>query len=131
MNALYFVFGIPLLGGLVLALVGHRSYARDLNVAFSAGSFIAACFLTVQVIDNGPMFAMDKQFLIDSLNVFLVSLTAFVGMTTAIFSPTATTASATTGRSMTSSSCRHGRGTSITMTMPPTRPSCSRSMTSR
>ena len=86
MNALYFVFGIPLLGGLVLALVGHRSYARDLNVAFSAGSFIAACFLTVQVIDNGPMFAMDKQFLIDPLNVFLVSLTAFVGMTTAIFS---------------------------------------------
>jgi hydrogenase-4 component F len=86
MNALYFVFGIPLLGGLVLALVGHRSYARDLNVAFSTGSFIAACFLSVQVIDHGPMFAMDKQFLIDPLNVFLVSLTAFVGMTTAIFS---------------------------------------------
>ena len=80
MNALYFVFGIPLLGGLVLALVGHRSYARDLNVAFSTGSFIAACFLSIQVIDHGPMFAMDKQFLIDPLNVFLVSANGVVSI---------------------------------------------------
>ena len=86
MSALYFVFGIPLLGGLVLAMLGHRSYAREINVGFSAASFIAACFLTVQVIDSGPLFAMGKQFWIDSLNVFLVTLTAFVGMTTAIFS---------------------------------------------
>ena len=86
MNALYFVFGIPLLGGLVLALIGHRPYARDINVAFSASSFIAACLLTMQVIADGPLLALGKQFFIDPLNVFLVTLTAFVGMTTAIFS---------------------------------------------
>ena len=86
MNPLYFVFGTPLLGGVVLALIGHRSYARDVNVAFSAGSFIAACVLTVQIIADGPLFALDKQFFIDPLNVFLVTLTAFVGMTTSIFS---------------------------------------------
>ncbi|MBS1160136.1 MAG: hydrogenase 4 subunit [Proteobacteria bacterium] len=86
MNPLYFVFGIPLLGGLVLALVGHRNYARDINVAFSAASFLAACVLTAQVIADGPLFALGKQFFIDPLNVFLVTLTAFVGMTTAIFS---------------------------------------------
>ena len=86
MNPLYFVFGIPLLGGLVLALVGHRGYARDVNVAFSAGSFLAACLLTAQVIADGPLFALHQQFFIDPLNVFLVTLTAFVGMTTAIFS---------------------------------------------
>ncbi len=86
MNPLYFVFGTPLLGGLVLALIGHRSYARDVNVAFSASSFIAACVLTVQIIADGPLFALDKQFFIDPLNVFLVTLTAFVGMTTSIFS---------------------------------------------
>jgi len=86
MNPLYFVFCTPLLGGLVLALIGHRSYARDVNVAFSASSFIAACVLTVQIIADGPLFALDKQFFIDPLNVFLVTLTAFVGMTTSIFS---------------------------------------------
>ena len=86
MNPLYFVFGTPLLGGVVLALIGHRSYARDVNVAFSSGSFIAACVLTVQIIADGPLFALDKQFFIDPLNVFLVTLTAFVGMTTSIFS---------------------------------------------
>lgn len=86
MNPLYFVFGTPLLGGVVLALIGHRSYARDVNVAFSTGSFIAACVLTVQIIADGPLFALEKQFFIDPLNVFLVALTAFVGMTTSIFS---------------------------------------------
>lgn len=86
MNALYLVFGIPLLGGLVLALVGHRAQARNINVLFSSSSFLAACWLTGQIIDQGPLMALGNQFFIDPLNVFLVTLTAFVGMTTAIFS---------------------------------------------
>jgi hydrogenase-4 component F len=53
--ALALLLGIPLLGGVVLGLVGHRDNARDVNVAFSAGTFIAACVLTVQVINGGPM----------------------------------------------------------------------------
>jgi hydrogenase-4 component F len=84
--ALYFVLGIPVLGSLVLAFTGHRPYARDINVAFSLGTFGAACVLTAQVIDVGPVFAWDEQFFIDALNVFLVALTAFVALTTAIFS---------------------------------------------
>ena len=86
MQALSFVLGIPLLGSAVLAFTGHRSYARDINVAFSLGTFGAACVLTVRIISNGPQFAWGQQFFIDPLNVFLVSLTAFVGLTTAIFS---------------------------------------------
>ena len=86
MNALFFVLGIPLAGGLALALTGHRAYARDVNVAFSLGTFLAACVMTVQVISHGPEFLLDKQFFIDPLNVFLVTLTAFVSLTTAIFS---------------------------------------------
>ena len=42
MIALAFLLGIPLVGGLVLGLVGHRDPARDVNVAFSAGTFGAA-----------------------------------------------------------------------------------------
>ena len=86
MNAVYFVLGIPVLGSAVLALAGHRDRAGDINVAFSLGTFLAACVLTAQVISGGPLFAVDRQFFIDPLNVFLVTLTAFVGLTTAIFS---------------------------------------------
>ncbi len=86
MHALYFVLGIPLLGGVALGLVGHRVYARDINVVFSLGTFLAACEMTIQVVSEGPQFILHKQFFIDPLNVFLVTLTAFVGLTTAIFS---------------------------------------------
>ena len=86
MSALFFVLGIPLLGGITLALFGHRDRAMELNVAFSTGTFLAACVLTAQVIAGGPLFAWDREFFIDPLNVFLVALTSFVGMTTALFS---------------------------------------------
>lgn len=86
MHALSFVLGIPLLGGLVLALVGHQPRARDVNVGFSLWTFLACCVMTYEVIDGGPQFLWAKQFYIDPLNVFLVTLTAFVSLTTAIFS---------------------------------------------
>ncbi|MDP1696902.1 MAG: hydrogenase 4 subunit F [Xanthomonadaceae bacterium] len=86
MQALYFVLGIPLLGSVVLAWCGHRGFARDVNVGFSLGTFVAACVLTAAVISGGPLFAWRQEFFIDPLNVFLVTLTAFVGLTTAIFS---------------------------------------------
>lgn len=86
MNALFFVLAIPLAGGITLALFGHRDRAMDLNVGFSTGTFLAACVLTVQVVADGPLFAWDREFFIDPLNVFLVALTSFVGLTTALFS---------------------------------------------
>ncbi|MDD5028294.1 MAG: hydrogenase 4 subunit F [Rhodoferax sp.] len=86
MNVLLFVLGTPLLGGIVLALVGHKAYARDVNVLFSLITFLASCVMTAQVINDGPFFVWQSQFFIDPLNVFLVTLTAFVGMTTSIFS---------------------------------------------
>jgi hydrogenase-4 component F len=85
-DTLYFVLGIPLAGGLVLALFGHRDWAMEVNAGFSFGTFVAAGVLTVQVVDSGPLFALDREFFIDPLNVFLVTLTAFVGLTTALFS---------------------------------------------
>ncbi|MDD5324436.1 MAG: hydrogenase 4 subunit F [Polaromonas sp.] len=86
MYALALLLAIPLLGGLVLALVGHRDGAPDINVAFSLGTFLAACALTAQIINHGPLLVWSSEFYIDALNVFLVTLTAFVGLTTAIFS---------------------------------------------
>ncbi len=86
MPPLLFVLGIPLAGGVVLAFAGHREKAPEANVAFSTGTFIAACVLTAQVIAEGPQFVWQREFFIDALNVFLVTLTAFVALTTAIFS---------------------------------------------
>jgi len=85
-DSLLFVLGIPLLGSITLGLTGHRDFARDVNAAFSLGTLIAACALTARVIAEGPLFAWDREFFVDPLNVFLVTLTAFVAFTTALFS---------------------------------------------
>ena len=84
--ALALLLATPLAGGLVLALVGYRDNARDVNVGFSVGTFVAACLLTLQIVRDGPMLVWQREFYIDSLNAFLVTLTAFVGLTTSIFS---------------------------------------------
>ncbi|MSQ55132.1 MAG: hydrogenase 4 subunit F [Betaproteobacteria bacterium] len=76
----------PLAGALALALFGHRERAAELNVAFSGATFLASVALAARVIDGGALTVLEEQFFVDSLNVFLVALTAFVGMTTAIFS---------------------------------------------
>jgi hydrogenase-4 component F len=85
-DVLFLLLAIPLTGGVVLALTGHLDQAPEINVAFSLGTFLAACGLTARVIADGPLFGWNEEFFIDPLNVFLVTLTAFVGLTTAIFS---------------------------------------------
>ena len=86
MLSLDILLATPLIGGAVLGLVGHRDRARDVNVAFSLATFAAACALTSRVVRDGPIFAWDHAVYLDALNVFLVALTAFVGLTTSIFS---------------------------------------------
>ena len=86
MIALACLLATPLLGGLVLALLGHRRQARDINVGFSLGTLIAAGVLSAQVVGAGPLLLWQSEFYLDALNTFLVSLTCLVGLTTAIFS---------------------------------------------
>lgn len=86
MHALLLVLLTPLLGSAVLGLCGHREPAPEINVGFSALTFLAAAVLTARTIADGPSFAMGNLLFVDPLNVFLVTLTAFVGMTTALFS---------------------------------------------
>jgi hydrogenase-4 component F len=80
------VLGFPLAGAALLALIGERRHAPAVNVAVSGLTFLAAAALTVRVVFGGPLLALENQFFVDSFNVFLVALTAFVGFTTAIFS---------------------------------------------
>jgi hydrogenase-4 component F len=83
---IFLVLGLPPLGALSLALFGARRYAAELNVAMSLLTFAAAILLVLRVIGHGPMLIGHEQFFVDSFNVFLVALTAFVGFTTALFS---------------------------------------------
>ncbi|WP_414691135.1 hydrogenase 4 subunit F [Noviherbaspirillum sp.] len=85
-DALVLVLVTPLLGGLILGLIGDREAAPEINVGFSLVTFIAAAMLTAKIIASGPTFAFGKLLFIDPLNVFLVTLTAFVGLTTSLFS---------------------------------------------
>jgi hydrogenase-4 component F len=86
MGAVLALLVAPLAGGAVLALIGHRRYAPEVNVAFSAVTFCAAALLVGRVVEEGSVSALEEQFFVDSLNVFLVALTAFVAMTTSFFS---------------------------------------------
>jgi hydrogenase-4 component F len=86
MGAELAILAAPLAGGSLLALIGHRRYAPEVNAAISIVTFCAAALLVKRVIEEGSISAFEEQFFVDSLNVFLVALTAFVAMTTSLFS---------------------------------------------
>ena len=86
MTELALLLGIPLAASLVLALIGHRHHAAEVNAAGSLLTLLAAAALTKRVIDHGPLLLLEDQFYIDPLNVFLIALTALVGFTTSLFS---------------------------------------------
>ncbi|MBI3378697.1 MAG: hydrogenase 4 subunit F [Nitrospirae bacterium] len=77
---------VPLFAAVVLAFVGDRKYAPEINIAGSAATFLAGIALALDVYNNGPMLAGNKFFFVDAFNVYLAVLTSFVSMTTAIFS---------------------------------------------
>jgi hydrogenase-4 component F len=80
------VLGIPLAGAVLLALAGHRPWAPELNATMSFATLLATLLLAARVVEEGPILALDDQFFVDSFNVFLVALTAFVGFSAALFS---------------------------------------------
>jgi hydrogenase-4 component F len=86
MHALAILLAVPLVGGVLLWALGERESAPEANAAFSFATFVAAAWLTTDVVATGPIRVYQDQFFLDSLNVFLVSLTAFVGFTTSLFS---------------------------------------------
>ena len=83
---LLILLATPLTGALTLGVLGARRFAPELNVGFSLLTFLAAGALAVRVVAAGQLLVAHEQFFIDAFNVFLVTLTALVGLTTAIFS---------------------------------------------
>src|SRR5512146_2928202 len=77
---------VPLIASLALAFIGDRRLAPEVNILGSAATFISSIRLALQVYDQGPILAGNNFFFVDAFSVYLTVLTAFVSMTTAIFS---------------------------------------------
>ncbi|MDX8401069.1 MAG: hydrogenase 4 subunit F [Mariprofundaceae bacterium] len=86
MNLFLALLLAPLLGGLLLGLIRRPQWAVRVNVATGAITFAFSLGLAGQVLDAHGFDALGGWFHLDAYNAFLVALTAFVGMTTAIFS---------------------------------------------
>ncbi len=76
----------PVFGALLLALLGHLRIGAWINIAVCALTTACAVWLAVEVARGATIVVYHELFFIDSLNVFLVTLTAFVGLTTSMFS---------------------------------------------
>jgi hydrogenase-4 component F len=83
---LLILLGISVFSAIVLAFVGDRKFAPEINILGSTATFGAGIALALQVYLHGQIIAGGKFFFVDDFNVYLVILTTFVSMTTAIFS---------------------------------------------
>jgi hydrogenase-4 component F len=84
MTALLITLLVPLIGGFALALMRSLGPSGWLNLAISVLTLGGSLWLAWCVADEGSISGM--SFRVDAFNVYLVVLTAFVGVTTSIFS---------------------------------------------
>ena len=84
--SLLILLTVPLAASLALAFIGDRKLAPEVNIMGSGATFVAAVDLALQVYRQGPILAWNNFFFVDAFSVYLTVLTAFVSMTTAIFS---------------------------------------------
>jgi hydrogenase-4 component F len=77
---------VPLGAAVALGVVGDRRFAPETNIFVSAATFAASLGLAFQVYERGPFIAGGAFFFVDAFNIYLAVLTAFVSMTTAVFS---------------------------------------------
>src|SRR3989304_1369428 len=83
---LLILLGISLFSAIILAFIGDRKYAPEINIFGSAATFAAGVALALEVHFHWPFFAGGNFFFVDAFSVYLAVLTFFVSMTTAIFS---------------------------------------------
>ncbi|MBF0487476.1 MAG: hydrogenase 4 subunit F [Nitrospirae bacterium] len=76
----------PFVAALILAFIGDRRFAPAINIFCSFLTLMAAVALAIEVYNHGPIIAGGKFFFVDAFSVYLSVLTAFVSMTTAVFS---------------------------------------------
>jgi hydrogenase-4 component F len=101
LTALDLVLSTPLLGIfllLPLAWAGQWRSAGWLNSLISILTFVASFWLAREVWQQGPQLSPKQLFFIDAFNIYLIVITAFVGMNTAIFAQSYMAAEVAHGR---------------------------------
>jgi len=86
MTELLLILCVPLAGAVLLGLAGDRRWAAEANAAISLVTLLGAVALAAKVVGQGSLVLLSELFFVDAFNVFLVTLTAFVGFTTSLFS---------------------------------------------
>lgn len=86
MIAVYLLLVLSALGIAFFAFTGHHKDIGKLNTRINAVSLGITIWLATTVFQHGTILSGGKAFLIDSFNVYLIVLTAFVGFTTSLFS---------------------------------------------
>jgi len=86
MIAVYLILLIPLGGIFYFAATGHKPNAGRINNWLNSATLAGSIWLAVDVLIEGPLLSAGGELYVDSFNVYLIVLTAFVGLTTAIFS---------------------------------------------
>jgi hydrogenase-4 component F len=85
-DILILFMAVPFISSAILAFVGDRKLAPEINIAGSAVTFAAGVALAVEYCVKGPMMNFGNLFFVDALNIYLAVLTSFIAMTTAVFS---------------------------------------------
>jgi hydrogenase-4 component F len=85
--AIDLIFIIPLFGVYLFAVFGDWRGAGWLNIILTGITFLVSLWLAWDVWNNqGVLIVAHQWFYIDSFNIYLIILTTFIGLTTAIFS---------------------------------------------
>lgn len=88
MIALYLTLLFPIIGALLIFLIGNQRISAYCNIIIAAASFVSSVFVVRHFLHYGAFLAIKQQCYIDSLNSIILVLATFVMMTTAIFSDT-------------------------------------------
>lgn len=86
MIAVYLLLLLSVVGIIFFAFSRHHKDIGKLNIVINTTSLLLTIWLAITVFNKGEILSNSKAFLIDSFNVYLIVLTAFVGFTTALFS---------------------------------------------
>ena len=84
MSVLWLTVFTSIVGAFLLGLLRSPNWAGWVNIFLSAISFMASVGLAWQVAQHGVI--AESIFRIDAFNVYLLTLTTFVGLTSSIFS---------------------------------------------
>ena len=84
MTELYLVLALPAFGALLLGVIRHLRLASWINLGLSAATFGVSVILALDVLAHGSRHS--DNLLVDPFNIYLLVLTSFIGLTTAIFS---------------------------------------------